>query len=215
MNARKTRIGLRDGLAHPNTAQSNSGASTASRESSTSRDTPFATTAPPLSVRPPSQHNSHTPHAPSPLTFGPHQPSDDQVDLAQLRHFTASQGNSYAAHDASQSRNLFYNVDPQDRHSQSEEPPEGDTTMINNDSALDQSVRTTHPAPDPDHKGKRPLSTAATNEKELKELIHLNGHRTLESIARDVRNAERTQKSEKAKQLFAMRWYAFHFPLPN
>lgn len=46
----------------------------------------------------------------------------------------------------------------------------------------------------------------AANEKELRELIDSNGHRSLESIAKDVRSAERTQKAERAKQLFAMRW---------
>lgn len=55
-------------------------------------------------------------------------------------------------------------------------------------------------------KERRGGNNTQANEKELRELIERNHDRTLESIARDVRNAERTQKSEKAKQLFAMRW---------
>ena len=47
----------------------------------------------------------------------------------------------------------------------------------------------------------------AANEKELRGLLEKSEGRTLDSIVRDVRNAERSQKSEKAKQLFAMRWY--------
>lgn len=57
-----------------------------------------------------------------------------------------------------------------------------------------------------DKKERKPPSNNATNEKELRDLIEKNYHRSLESIADEVRNAERSQKSEKAKQLFAMRW---------
>jgi len=59
---------------------------------------------------------------------------------------------------------------------------------------------------DAEKKEKKSATTTAANEKELRELLESNSHRTLDSIAKDVRNAERTQKSEKAKQLFAMRW---------
>ena len=59
---------------------------------------------------------------------------------------------------------------------------------------------------DEEKKSRKIASNNAANEKELRELIESNGHRALESIARDVRSAERTQKAEKAKQLFAMRW---------
>lgn len=59
---------------------------------------------------------------------------------------------------------------------------------------------------DGEKKERKAQGNNQANEKELRELIEKNYHRSLESIARDVRNAERTQKSEKAKQLFAMRW---------
>lgn len=57
-----------------------------------------------------------------------------------------------------------------------------------------------------DRKDKKNATTTAANEKELRELLDKNETKTLDDIARDVRQAERTQKSERAKQLFAMRW---------
>jgi len=57
-----------------------------------------------------------------------------------------------------------------------------------------------------DRKDKKNATTTAANEKELRELLEKNETKTLDDIARDVRQAERTQKSERAKQLFAMRW---------
>lgn len=59
---------------------------------------------------------------------------------------------------------------------------------------------------DEEKKGRKQANNNAANEKELRDLIEANAERSLESIARDVRSAERTQKAEKAKQLFAMRW---------
>jgi len=55
-------------------------------------------------------------------------------------------------------------------------------------------------------KDKKNATTTAANEKELRELLDKNETKSLDDIARDVRQAERTQKSERAKQLFAMRW---------
>lgn len=53
---------------------------------------------------------------------------------------------------------------------------------------------------------KKGLSTTAANELELREMLDKNVGRPLESIAREVRNSERSQKAERAKQLYAMRW---------
>lgn len=61
--------------------------------------------------------------------------------------------------------------------------------------------------PEMDKKDKKNATTTAANEKELRELLEKNEGKSLDDIARDVRQAERTQKSERAKQLFAMRWY--------
>jgi len=53
---------------------------------------------------------------------------------------------------------------------------------------------------------KKGVSSTAANEMELREMLEKNVGRPLESIAREVRNSERSQKSERAKQLYAMRW---------
>lgn len=53
---------------------------------------------------------------------------------------------------------------------------------------------------------KKGMSTTAANEMELREMLEKNIGRPLESVAREVRNSERSQKSERAKQLYAMRW---------
>jgi regulatory factor X len=51
------------------------------------------------------------------------------------------------------------------------------------------------------------VSTGQTNERELKEMLDKNDHRTLEEVAEEVIATERTSSSEKSKQLFAMLWY--------
>lgn len=58
-----------------------------------------------------------------------------------------------------------------------------------------------------DEKGKKrgPGATAA-NDKELRELLRQNESRNLKEVAVDVIANERTSKSEKTKQLFAMLW---------
>lgn len=53
---------------------------------------------------------------------------------------------------------------------------------------------------------KKSTSSTAANEKELRDMLDKNQGRDLASIAREVRNAERSQKAERAKQLYAMRW---------
>jgi regulatory factor X len=56
---------------------------------------------------------------------------------------------------------------------------------------------------------KKSGSAAATqsNEKELREALNLNIHRSLKDIAKEVSDSERTSRAEKTKQLFAMVWY--------
>jgi hypothetical protein len=55
------------------------------------------------------------------------------------------------------------------------------------------------------------VSTGQTNERELKEMLDKNNHRSLEEVADEVIATERTSSSEKSKQLFAMLWYVFCF----
>ena len=59
---------------------------------------------------------------------------------------------------------------------------------------------------------KRGGGAAATqsNEKELREALDRNKHRTLKDVAKEVNDTERTSRAEKSKQLFAMIWYVLH-----
>lgn len=81
-----------------------------------------------------------------------------------------------------------------------------EAASYNGGRSMESMPPTTQAGTDVDRRDKKASNTTAANEKELRELLEKNEHRSLDSIARDVRNAERSQKSEKAKQLFAMRW---------
>lgn len=56
-------------------------------------------------------------------------------------------------------------------------------------------------------KKKGSASGAATNDKELREMLVRNGTRELKDVAAEVIATDRTSKAEKSKQLFAMLWY--------
>jgi regulatory factor X len=58
-------------------------------------------------------------------------------------------------------------------------------------------------------KKKGSASGAATNDKELREMLVRNGARELKDVAAEVIATDRTSKAEKSKQLFAMLWYVF------
>ncbi|KAK1920387.1 hypothetical protein P3342_002683 [Pyrenophora teres f. teres] len=63
------------------------------------------------------------------------------------------------------------------------------------------------PSLDPEEKKKRPsASGAATNDKELRQLLNQNENRDLKDVAAEVIQNDRTSKAEKSKQLFAMLW---------
>ncbi|KAE9964601.1 hypothetical protein BLS_008208 [Venturia inaequalis] len=58
-----------------------------------------------------------------------------------------------------------------------------------------------------DPKAKKTGSQSSqTNDKELRELLSANIHRTLSDVAIEVLSTERTPRAEKTKQLFAMLW---------
>ena len=60
---------------------------------------------------------------------------------------------------------------------------------------------------DTEDKKKRPsTSGAATNDKELRQLLNQNEGRNLKEVAAEVIQNDRTSKAEKSKQLFAMLW---------
>ena len=140
----------------------------------------------------------------------------EHAQLAQIRHFN----NSYAQPiDPSQhslpndptdpalmGQNHEGGYHPNGQHEVNHaypQPPQPRTMQRTLSMSLDGAAGT---GTDEEKKGRKIANNNAANEKELRELIDANEHRPLESIARDVRNAERTQKAEKAKQLFAMRW---------
>ncbi len=58
-----------------------------------------------------------------------------------------------------------------------------------------------------DKKKKGSTSGAATNDKELRQLLNQNEGRNLKDVAAEVIQNDRTSKAEKSKQLFAMLWY--------
>lgn len=55
-------------------------------------------------------------------------------------------------------------------------------------------------------KKKGSASGSATNDKELRELLHKNDGRALGEVAAEVIATDRTSRAEKSKQLFAMLW---------
>lgn len=57
-----------------------------------------------------------------------------------------------------------------------------------------------------DKKKKNAASGAATNDKELRQLLNQNEGRNLKEVAAEVIQNDRTSKAEKSKQLFAMLW---------
>ncbi|KAH9872911.1 hypothetical protein J1614_005306 [Plenodomus biglobosus] len=57
-----------------------------------------------------------------------------------------------------------------------------------------------------DKKKKNSTSGAATNDKELRQLLNQNEGRNLKEVAAEVIQNDRTSKAEKSKQLFAMLW---------
>ncbi|KAJ4366788.1 hypothetical protein N0V83_007313 [Neocucurbitaria cava] len=57
-----------------------------------------------------------------------------------------------------------------------------------------------------DKKKKGSTSGAATNDKELRQLLNQNEGRNLKDVAAEVIQNDRTSKAEKSKQLFAMLW---------
>ena len=207
---------------HPNSAfvsdvvrRSASGASTASHDSSITHDSGFEVERryAPLQPQPVVQQ----PHASDIVSAGQQYGVIDHAAMEQLNHYNNTQPHNYPV-DAQQihayhSHNPFAPTVPSH---QTQIPQNGayythsavglEANSYHEGRSLESMPPTTQGGTDIEKKDKKASNTTAANEKELRELLEKNEHRSLESIARDVRNAERTQKSEKAKQLFAMRW---------
>jgi len=147
-------------------------------------------------------------------------PVIDQMALDQINHFNSSQRSMGESQMHSFQESLSYPPHPGSQHGSQQENTFVPLSNSVNGQYYPHAVRATgtpfdglqqgFPAvatgTDVEKKDKKSATATAANEKELRDLLEKNQHRTLDSIAKDVRNAERTQKSEKAKQLFAMRW---------
>ena len=142
--------------------------------------------------------------------------SGDHASLAQIRQFNESQHeiiDPALNHDqdtAAENEPMGSQNQQESFQSVQEQPPSHTAALVNQHRVLARTMSqdgNTGTATDEEKKAKKSgNNNNAANEKELRELIETNAHRSLEAIARDVRSAEKTQKAEKAKQLFAMRW---------
>ena len=203
MQYKRSRPALQRNLISENGRQSMSRASTPSRDTTTPQESFFGPDAKYAPIRPQSQQST--------------QPDENRMTTPVEGHLSEHPGMEHI-HDYNNSQNST--IDPQlgklngDAFRQSDSEQRGTQAAVETLISAAQQVPSRHGSQALDaaagekkgKKEKKAVGTTAANEKELRELIENNKHRTLESIARDVRNAERTQKSERFKQLFAMRW---------
>jgi len=102
-----------------------------------------------------------------------------------------------------------YYPPPSQSFSHQQMPSQPPMPFANNFNALN-SVRSISVPPHESFKmedqTKKPPSATATNDRELRELLTRNRGRTLQDVASEVIATERTSKSERTKQLFAMLW---------
>ena len=200
--------GLMEGTApygRSNGRRSASGASTHSQDSAMTHDFQYQHQARYAPIRPMSQPIGQ-PQEGFPVAVQSFE--TDHSALQHIQHYNTSQdpiphpqvmafqhNQQFAPYDPSLHSNTFHAMSeglPESRPASRQRGPSVGSVSI--------------PPGEPDARTKKQASANAANERELRELIEKNSDRTLESIAKDVRGAERTQKAERAKQLFAMRW---------
>lgn len=218
MLSRTSLLAQKDDHASNDGRRSRSGASTASHETSTAADSGFDTEVKYAPIPPQPQ--------PMQQDFDQHRtmtPTGDQQHFGHpgfdsLHRYNTSQGSAIDPQlGRSPGNRTTTQSKPEAHRSNSEHSPcgipgaETQKQLGLVPSRKTASANGPSAATDGEKKERKAQGNNQANEKELRELIEKNYHRTLESIARDVRNAERTQKSEKAKQLFAMRWCVLLF----
>jgi regulatory factor X, other len=102
-----------------------------------------------------------------------------------------------------------YYPPPSQSYSHQQAPSQQPVPFSNNFNALN-SVRSISVPPQEvfkmEDQTKKPPSATATNDRELRELLTRNRGRSLQDVASEVIATERTSKSERTKQLFAMLW---------
>jgi regulatory factor X len=87
-------------------------------------------------------------------------------------------------------------------------PTQPDHHTYHNLSQHSQQHNFSAPGLEPEEKKKKgSMSGSATNDRELRQLLNQNEGRNLKDVAAEVIQNDRTSKSEKSKQLFAMLWY--------
>lgn len=216
MLSRRSNQALRDDDVANDGRHSRSGASTASHETSTAADSGFDAEVRYAPIRPRSQPLYQDLEQDRTLTPVEEQHQFGHPGFASLHQYNNSQGSAIDPQLAPSHGNRVTNqVISKAQRSNSVHSVNGLPGGTTQQSLARAPKRTLTSADGPagtdgEKKGAKGQGNNQANEKELRELIEKNYHRTLESIARDVRNAERTQKSERAKQLFAMRWCAAH-----
>jgi regulatory factor X, other len=143
-------------------------------------------------------------------------PASDMAALLQgAQEFTMPQGGQNVITDfqphSTQQHGVSNGYYPPPSQSYSHQPTPSQPPMpfANNFNALN-SARSISVPP---HEGfkmedqtKKPPSATATNDRELRELLTRNRGRSLQDVASEVIATERTSKSERTKQLFAMLW---------
>jgi regulatory factor X len=86
-------------------------------------------------------------------------------------------------------------------------PAQPDHQTYHNLSQHSQQHNFMAPSVDREEKKKKgSMSGAATNDKELRQLLNQNEGRNLREVAAEVIQNDKTAKAEKSKQLFAMLW---------
>ena len=205
MQHKRPRTASKGAQSNDSTRRSISGASTASQET-TAQDQIFESSARYGPIRPASQHSTQTTNDGNQSTT----PAEthnlrDHPDLEHVHRYNNLQAGVIDPQ-LGKNNEEAYNHDAHNKPDQSEAHAVVGTLISAAQQIPSRQGSQAPGATDQEKKGGKNASTNAANEKELRELIDRNKHRSLDSIARDVRNAERTQKSERAKQLFAMRW---------
>lgn len=206
MQQKRGRAALHRGRVSDNARLSVSGASTASHDTTTPQEPLFGPDAKYAPIRPQSRHSTQPDenHIATPVDTG----LIDHPGMEHIHQYNNSQPHA---------------IDPQLGRLNVGNTPHTDFDQCGAHSAVETLIHAAQQVPSRqasrhgsqapgaaegggEKKEKRNTGTTAANEKELRALIEENRHRTLDSIAKDVRNAERTQRSERFKQLFAMRW---------
>ncbi|KAE9965970.1 hypothetical protein EG328_009255 [Venturia inaequalis] len=173
-----------------------------------------------------SVHSGHTQHQHQHIESAYRVSPYNGLPIAPNNH---QMGTDYSAHQQSIIQNAANGVNAQDSfdsqalqmsmsghippHFQSQDTSQfyqpSQVPYIAQQPAVDYSYMPSQPptsAPADPKAKKTGSQSSQTNDKELRELLSANIHRTLSDVAIEVLSTERTPRAEKTKQLFAMLW---------